>query len=379
MAAPVTNDWGSLNHVRTLVLMVATAFGIYLCYRLAEPFWPALAWALALAVLFTPFQRWMEAKLKRRSLAAVVSVLTIGLIVVVPATFVGQRLILQAEKGAEIIDTKIKSGDWQRALDAQPRVARLADWAGRQIDLEGTAQTLATWLSATAGSIVKTSVFQLIGFCLTFYLLYFFLRDRQAALQLLRSLSPLSETEMDRMLARVGDTIYATIYGTLVVSVVQGLLGGLMFWWLGLPEPLVWGLVMALLALVPVLGAFCVWIPAALYLGMDGSWGKALILAIWGLALIGNIDHLLRPVLVGQRLKLHTLFAFISVLGGLILFGPAGLILGPVTLTITMVLLEIWRSRTAAETMPRLEPDDMFRLEQDGGPVAPEPVLMRQR
>ncbi len=207
--------------------------------------------------------------------------------------------------------------------------------------MPGSVKTLATWLSTTAGSIVKGSVFQVIGFCLTFYLLFFSLR----------SLSPLSEAEMDRLFSRVGDTIYATIYGTLAVSAAQGLLGGLMFWWLGLSAPLLWGVVMALLAVVPVLGAFVVWIPAALFLALEDSWGKALILTVWGGAVVGTIDNLLRPILVGNRLKLHTILAFMSVVGGLILFGPAGLILGPVILTVTTVLLETWPSRTKQQTL----------------------------
>ena len=357
MSAPVENDWGSRNHVQTLVLMVATAFGVYLCYRLAAPFLPALVWALALAVLFTPFQRWLESKLKRPSLAAVVSVLVIGLIVALPAAFVGQQLVLQAAKGAELIETKVKSGEWRRALEAQPRLAPLAERIERQLDLPGNVKTLATILNTTAASIVKGSVFQVIGFCLTFYLLFFFLRDRRAALQSLRSLLPLSEAEMDRLFGRVGDSIHATIYGTLAVACVQGLLGGLMFWWLGLPAPLLWGVVMGLLAVVPVLGAFVVWIPAALFLALEGSWGKALILTLWGVIVVGTIDNLLHPILVGNRLKLHTVLAFIAVVGGLILFGPAGLILGPVALTVTMVLLEIWSSRTRAGEV-RVEPDD---------------------
>lgn len=135
------------------------------------------------------------------------------------------------------------------------------------------------------------------------------------------------------------------IYGTLTVSAAQGLLGGLMFWWLGLSAPLLWGMVMAVLAVVPVLGAFLVWIPAALFLALDGSWVKALILAVWGLVVVSGIDNLLRPILVGKRLNLPTVPSFMSVVGGVILFGPAGLILGPVTLTVTVGLVEIWRRR----------------------------------
>jgi len=194
-------------------------------------------------------------------------------------------------------------------------------------------------------------VVQMIGFCLIFYLLFYFLRDRRAALRSLRSLSPFTEAEMDRLFGRVGDTIHATICGTLAVSSAQGLLGGLMFWWLGLPTPLLWGVVMASLAVVPVVGAYVVWIPAALFLTLEGSWGKALILSLWGMLVVGTIDNLLRPILVGNRLKIHTLLAFISVVGGLILFGPSGLVLGPVTLAVTLSLLEIWRSRIATEAL----------------------------
>jgi predicted PurR-regulated permease PerM len=151
---------------------------------------------------------------------------------------------------------------------------------------------------------------------------------------------------MDRLFSRVGDTVYATIYGTLAVAAVQGTLGGLMFWWLGLPAPLLWGLVMGVLAVVPVLGAFIVWIPAALFLALDGSWGKALILALWGGVAVGGIDNVIYPILVGNRMKLHTIPAFMAIVGGLIVFGPSGLILGPVALTVTVLLLEIWQSRT---------------------------------
>ncbi|MBC7368579.1 MAG: AI-2E family transporter [Undibacterium sp.] len=353
VAAPIPNDWDQPSRVRTLVLLGVTAFGIYLCYRMTAPFFSAIGWALALAVVFAPFQRWLETKIKHPSLASLVSVLVIGLIVVVPATFVGQQLLVQAAKGAEFIETKVKSGEWRRALEAQPRLAPLAGKIERQINLAGTVKTFSTWLSSTVGAIVKGSVFQAIGFCLIFYLLFFFLRDRRAALQALRSLSPLDDAEMDRLFGRVGDTIHATIYGTLAVACVQGLLGGLMFWWLGLPAPLLWGTVMALLAVVPVFGAFVIWIPAALFLALEGSWGKAVILALWGVIVVGTIDNLLCPVLVGNRLKQHTVLAFVSLVGGLILFGPAGLILGPVVLTITMALLETWISRTTAGSRKR--------------------------
>ncbi|MCE9519580.1 MAG: AI-2E family transporter [Verrucomicrobia bacterium] len=369
--AQIANDWGSRRHVQTLVLMAATVGGAYFCYQMALPFLAAIAWAVALAVVFAPFQRWVEAKVEHPNLAAVISVTVIGLVVLALAAFVGQRLIQEAANGAELIKTKIESGEWRRALEAHPRLLPLADWMEQQ-NVPGTVKTIATWMTTTGASFVRGSLFEVLGLILSFYLLFYFLRDRRAALLLLRSLSPLSVADMDRLCGRVDDTIFATVYGTLAVAAVQGLLGGLMFWWLGLPAPLLWGLVMGLLAVVPVLGAFIVWIPAALFLALEGSWVKALVLTFWGGVVVGGIDNLLYPMLIGNRLKLHTCLAFISVVGGLIVFGPAGLILGPVALTITAELLGIWRHRAEAEAPARVGAEELSRFENEGGSQGPK-------
>ena len=141
----------------------------------------------------------------------------------------------------------------------------------------------------------------------------------------------------------MSDTIEATLYGTVVVAAVQGVLGGLIFWWLELPMPVFWGFVMGLLAVVPMLGAFVIWVPAAVYLALSGDWGKAFILTAWGTVVVGLIDNLLYPILVKEQLRLHTVPAFISIVGGLILFGASGLLLGPLIVTVTMFFLELWR------------------------------------
>lgn len=325
------------------VLLALTVFGVLLCWWMAAPFLPALVWAMALAVLFTPFQGWLEGKLRQhRNVAALASLSVIAVLVVVPMSFVGQQLATQAINGARLIETRASSGEWRRAVAARPQLAALVARVEQHVDVPGAVSTLANRLSATAGSVVTGSAMKLLVFGLVFYLLFFMLRDRVQALAALRALSPLDDAEMDRLLARLDDTIHATVYGTLAVASAQGLLGGLMFWWLGLPAPLLWGLVMALLAVVPVLGAFIVWIPAALFLAIEGEWVKALVLAGWGMFVVGTVDNLLRPLLVGRRLKLHTVPAFFSVVGGLLLFGASGLILGPMLLAATLFLLELW-------------------------------------
>jgi predicted PurR-regulated permease PerM len=346
-AAPAT--WMAPRSGRTLVLLAATAIGVYLCYLMALPFLPALAWAIAFAVLFTPLQRWLERRLKHPNLAAIACLLIVASIVVVPAALIGQQLVEQVAIGAEVIDAEMASGSWRDRIARNTRLAPILEVVERDLNLPDTVKSSAAWISGTAASLVRGSVVQLVALALTFYLLYFFLRDRDLALRGVRALSPLTEAQTDRMLGRVRDTIFATIYGTLAVSSVQGVLGGLMFWALGLPAPLLWGVVMAVLGIVPVLGAFVVWIPAALFLLLEGRWIAALVLTAWGLLVVGTIDNLLRPVLVGNRLRQHTVLAFLSIVGGLLLFGSSGLILGPVVLTITIGLFEVWSIRGKAE------------------------------
>jgi predicted PurR-regulated permease PerM len=342
MQKPSSFD-GTFRARRSLILLlIITGFAVYICFLMAKPFLPALVWALAFAVLFTPLQIWLESKLKIASLAALASVLIISCMVIIPALFVGQQLAIQAVSGAQLIETKVESGEWRRLLNAQPTLAPIIEEIEQQINLPETVKSFTVWVSNSAGTLLKGSIFQLIGFVITIYLLFFFLRDRQSAKQHLSSFLPLSNTQSQQVFKHVGDTIHAIIYGTLAVAAVQGCLGGLMFWWLGLPAPLLWGLMMGFLAIVPVLGSSIIWLPAALFLALQGNWTQAIILVLWSMLVVGTVDNLLRPIFVGNRLKQHTLLVFISLVGGLMLFGSSGLILGPVVLAITLFLISIW-------------------------------------
>ena len=344
----VTNEgWLSRERALAVVLAAATALAFYVCYRLAYPFLPALAWALALAVVAHPLHEWIARRVKNNNIAAGLAVAIVAAALVAPATFVAQQLAREAVKGAQALGGEIEKGSWRASMEGSPRLAPALSWVEGQVDLGAEIRRLADAVTSRVSSFVTGSIWALAELLITLFALFFFFRDRRAVLRTLRSLVPLSDAETDEVFARVADTIYATVYGTIVVAIVQGILGGLMFWWLGLPAPLLWGMVMALLAIVPVLGAFVVWVPAALYLALAGSWGKALILTAWGGIVVALIDNLLYPVLVGKKLRLHTLPVFIAIVGGIMLFGGSGLILGPVALALTVALVDVWRRRTA--------------------------------
>ena len=326
-------------------LIAVTLIGLFLSYQLAAPFLPALTSAVALAVVLMPFHRWVEGRIRRASLASAVTVAVAATFVIGPAIFIGGRLLTEATFAARFISDNVLSGAWRSMISDHPRLTRAAEWIEQQVNLPRTAENAVSWLTNAATSLVQGSGIQLVGILITFYFLFYFLRDRRAALAALALLSPLAKADTNALSARVADTIRATVYGTLAMAVIQGSLGGLMFWWLGLPTPLLWGIIMGLLAIVPVLGAFVIWIPAAIFLLLTGHAGQAVILSLWGTIVVGGIDNLIYPILVGKRLKMHTVPTFISLVGGLIVFGPPGLILGPVVLTVTMFLVEYWRSQ----------------------------------
>jgi predicted PurR-regulated permease PerM len=339
------SDWFTGGGFRTLALAAATVGGLYLCSLLVWPFLAPIAWALALAVLFAPMHRWLLKQLKRPNLVAAIAVLSIGIIVIIPSFFVVERLVAEAAKGASAVDQSVRSGSWRAPIDASPRLAPVAQWIQDHVDLADAAGTVTGWITSSSTALLRGSFTQVVNVLLTFYLLFFFMRDRKAILDTLQNYSPLSDSEMKRLFARVEDTLTATLYGTVAVAAVQGTLGGLMFWFLGLPSPLMWGAMMGLLSIVPVLGAFIIWVPATIYLAIEGNWQNAAILAAWGAIVVSNVDNVLYPLLVGTRLQLHNVAAFIAVVGGVVAFGLSGIILGPLAVTLTLYLLEVWRAR----------------------------------
>lgn len=340
---------------QVVALALITVLAAYLCYRIALPFLPALTWATALAVLSHPLYAALRRRLRWPWLAVVLTIAVVVVAVALPAIVLAR----QAAREALDLSATLGSADamwqaWQAQLARMPRLAQLADWIASAGNLQAQLQGLSEMLLGVAKRVLTGSAHLLIGGVIALYLLFYFLRDAELLLREIRALLPLSPRESARLLDAVRDTVYAIVYGTVAVSVLQGALGGLMFWWLGLPAPILWGAVMALLAILPLIGAAFVWVPAALFLALQGELDKALLLAAWGVIVVGLIDNLLYPVLVRHRMRLHTVLVFIAVVGGVVVFGGSGVVLGPVALAVMVALRDVWRQRgvSAQTDMP---------------------------
>ncbi|MGD9540046.1 AI-2E family transporter [Methylocystis sp.] len=347
-AALVDQDQKFSIDVFVLARLAVTLAFIGAALLVAAPFLPALTWALVLAVLFIRPQHLLE-RILPRSLAAGVSVLIIGLVVVGPLLLVVEQIVSEAASGVAYVQQAAQEGDWRVMLKAHPWLANLQQWIERRFDLQSIFSQVGAFLTNLAANFLRASTGQVITTLLAFYLLFFLLRDRAAALQMMARLSPFSNLETGKIIVRVRDTIHAIIFGTLAVAALQGLLGGCMFWALNLNSPALWGLIMGLVSIVPVLGSFVIWIPATIYLLIEGRWVAALILGLWGGVVIASIDNLVRPLLIGDSMRLHTVPAFIAMLGGLQLFGASGIVLGPIVMTLCPLLLEFWRRRVGPD------------------------------
>ncbi|MEO8597257.1 MAG: AI-2E family transporter [Candidatus Solibacter sp.] len=341
-----TNQGFSRERLLLFALVLATLLALYICYLIIQPFVPAITIAVAAAVATMRLQDWLRARFRSRSAAAGVGVALVAGLIVIPLTLLIAYLVRQVIDGIGYLERGGGIAEWRSVVHLPPAVDRILAWAQGNLELQSQLANLGQALAGQAGNLLTGSIGVVSQLVIMLFVLFFLYRDREGALSTLRSLVPLSDGEAARMGHRIRDTILATVNGSLTVAFVQSLLAGTMYGILGVPAAAVWGFATFIVALVPMFGTVLVWGPVALFLALSGSWVKALILVGWGALAVGLVDNLLYPYLVGNQLRMHTIPTFFAILGGIQLFGPAGLILGPVTLALTLGLLEVWTERT---------------------------------
>jgi predicted PurR-regulated permease PerM len=338
--------WFTRERLSTISLLAATIVSVWLCYLLVRPFLPALAWALAFAVVTMPLYRRLEKRMKP-AIAAFLTCTIVAVALAGPVALVSQQIMKEAAQGAQALKEQTESGEWRERLRANRFTRPVVDFIETNVDVGAQLERASGALASGAKTVLAGSFSAILQFAVALFVLFFMLRDHWQAIARLRSLMPMGHQESSDVIGRVTDAVYATVFGRLAIAFVQGALGGIIFAILGVPAPVLWGAVVFIAAMIPVLGAVAVWAPVALYLGLTGSWGKALFLAIFGSAVISVVDNVLYPVLVGQKLRMHTVPAFLSLLGGIALLGASGIIVGPVIVAVATALIDVWMGRTS--------------------------------
>ncbi len=312
-----------------------------------RPFWSASFWATVVTVLFAPMQVRLLPRLgHRRSLTALITLLTLSVIVIIPVLALLSAFIQQGAAFYAMIESRqIEPAQFiDQVVNAIPFVPALMERTGVDTDsirayLASSATGISEIIAQQALSIGRNTVNFTVKLVLMLYLTFFLLRDGDRLLALMDAAVPLSETRKQLLFRKFVEVTRATVKGNLLVAMVQGALGGLIFWLLDIPAPILWAVVMAFLSMIPAVGAALVWAPVALYLYAIGAWFEASVLVAYGALIIGLADNVLRPILVGRDTKLPDYIVLFSTMGGIALLGINGFVIGPL---IAAVFLAFW-------------------------------------
>jgi predicted PurR-regulated permease PerM len=343
-----------------LVLIVAVSLAF------AWILWPlsgAVLWGTVFAILFAPLhRRLLQSMRQRRTLAALTTLAIIVVMVILPLTLIAASLVREASG----VYARIQSGDvslgryFQQVYDALPA------WAASLLDrfelanLGAVQERLSTGLAkgsqalaALAISLGQNAFDFVVSLFVMLYLLFFLLRDGDALARRITRAIPLHAEHQRALLDKFTVVIRATVKGNIVVALLQGALGGVIFWVLGIHAPLLWAVVMAVLSLLPAVGAGLVWLPVAIYFLATGAVWQGVVLIAYGMLVIGLVDNVLRPILVGQDTKMPDYVVLVSTLGGIAIFGVNGFVIGPVIAAMFMAAWDIFSaSRPGVEIDP---------------------------
>lgn len=371
------------TRVRTVIFFGILIGAVALCVALVWPFLPLIGWSLTLAVTTWPAYRRLNLWLKRPSAAAALTTTLALTVIVVPAVLLGIRLVHEAKS---LAGTNHSLGGQSLAspkprIQAVPAVRSALSWIESWVELppmepeaaiRSTAAEAGRAIGRYSVTLVKNAAWGSIQLVIMTITLFFMLRDGHNLRGEVSYYIPLDENQTNRVLQKVSDAISATVIGNGVVALVQGMLAGIAYIAVGLPSPVLWTVVTIVLCLIPVLGAPVVWGPAAILLALQGEIGASIGLALWGLLAVGTIDNLLRPILIGQKTRMHPLPVFFSVVGGTLLMGPLGLFMGPVILSGMAALLQEFRlhgedDSTLVESLPNSSHSDASKSLQEIG------------
>lgn len=340
-------DYEVMLGARELVVLLLGVGASVLIGVFLWPFLAAIVTSATIAALAYPGYRWLESRIGEPNVSAFLGTAILFFLVLLPLVGLSMALIGDVHANLDQLSRELgqrlgPSGDLRRWAEDLGRSlgippGRVSEQIGRQLqELPNlVAERTLGFVSGLGGWLFQGGV--------ALFTLFFMLRDGEGLVKLFAWLLPLERGYTERLVERAREVTFATMYGNVAVAIVQGLLVGLAFWVLGLPAGVLWGTVAAVLSLLPVVGAPIVWLPAGVLLLVHGHIGRGVALLLFGFLVISTVDNLLRAVLVSDRAQLHPLIVFFSVLGAIVVFGAAGVLIGPVLFVVCLSLIETAR------------------------------------
>lgn len=361
----MNQTWLATAFFFTLLIVI-----LYGAFLILTPFLTAIAWAVILAILVYPLYLWLLSVMRgRATLAALTVIAIITLIVIAPGIelvrFLTEEAILLVQSVRSLMDEEGKQ-QWL----AKPWVQHLMGWWDlasfrlmdfninwKEVLVQG-AQSSSKFLVERVTGIAQNVLLFTVNILIALITLFFLLRDGKEFFSRLERLLPMDREHQQRLFKNIVDAVLAVVHGSILVGIVQGLLAGLAYYFLGVPFAVLWGVVTGFAALLPVGGSTLVSVPATIYLFLQGETIRAIVLLAWSFGIVGTVDNVLKPLIIGNRLGLPVVFLFFGILGGLTLFGALGIVLGPVIFALLRALLDLYsREYRQAEAESKITPE----------------------
>jgi predicted PurR-regulated permease PerM len=322
----------------------------YLVFLVFEPFLAPLAWAVVLVVVSYP----VYARLARKwgpTLAATASTVGVVLILIVPALLVTGAFIHQGVEAVQEVQQQIQSGHFSWVNDLWLRVqARFPDANPGNLTtvIHRYADAGAAYLGSRLGAVLRNTAVFLFHLAVMILAMFYLFRDGDSIVARLREVLPFEKSHRDKMIDETRELIFASVTSSLVAAVAHGILGGLAFGLTGIRAPIFWGVMMGFFSLIPLVGSALIWVPAAISLMVDGHIGMGIALMIFCSVIVGLVDNIIRPWMISGRAEMGGLVVFISVLGGISVFGMLGVVLGPIVVAAGASMLDLYAPGASA-------------------------------
>jgi len=336
------------------IFLAATAVIAYACLLIVRPFLNVIAWSSVFVITCYPVHQRLVRKTGSVSLSAFVSSVMVVVAFVIPLLFLTAVVVDQFAAVSASLQQMFT--DQTGPISWTP-LRQASEWLSNRLGLDAAA--IVAWVRQNAGELTRVVAGYtlaaaqnvagaVVSFVFVIFAMFLLFRDGDRIVAKIPDLLPFERARSEALLDRVRDVIYGSVYGVVVIAVVQGGLCGGIFWILGIPSAALWGMVTVVTSVLPVVGAAGVWAPGAVFLALTGHWTRAIILVVFGSAVISTVDNFLRPRLVGGRVGLSELVMFFSLLGGLQVFGVLGIVLGPVLFAIAGAIGDVLSNETAA-------------------------------
>ncbi len=335
-------------YVVTLLFLLG-ALG-YLTYEIMSPFFNAIAWSIVISITFYPVFAYISRHVKIRVIAAAMTVVLILVVLIGPITYLTLMLIDEVQiVAAKINDANVgslnvivKKLHSSALLEKMRAYSGSADLISEEVILENI-KKIGKGLLAEFSMRIPNILAALIDFIIILFTTFFLFKDGPGLLSRTKDYMPFSEIQKERIAKQIKDMIVSTVYGGVIVAVMQGILGGIAYAFMGIEAPVMWGMAMSVMSFVPLLGTFAIWGPTSLYLIFEHNYAQGIGLFLFGVFVISMVDNILKPLIIGSRTKMPTIIILFSVLGGIRLFGVIGLIMGPLITAVFISVFEIFR------------------------------------